>query len=215
METDQMKVWKGEFGEKYTERNTYQTSDEHNECYVARYGKSRDEINEELLAGVPRDIRVLEVGSNVGYQLQSLKRAGFTNLYGIEIQRHCVDKAKKLWDGIDIIEASGFDIPYKDNNFDLVFTNNVLIHFSPADISKVIDEMHRVTKEYIFGFEYYEDKITEINYRGNTNLLWKANYSGIFQERHPDLTVVREKFYDCLDDKGMKDKAYLLRKNSA
>ena len=212
MDTDQMKVWKGEFGEKYTERNTYLSSDEHSNSYIARYGKSRDDINNELFSGISRDLRVLEVGSNIGYQLQSLHRAGFHKLHGIEIQRHCVDKAKKLWEGIDIIEASAFDIPFKDNYFDLVFTNNVLIHFSPDDISKVMDEMYRVTNKYIFGFEYYAENFTEINYRGLGNLLWKADYSRLFQEKHPDLEVVTETFFDCLDDPGMRDKAYLLKK---
>ena len=65
-----------------------------------------------------------------------------------------MEKSKTLYKGLDIICGSAFDIPFKDGYFDLVFTNNVLIHIAPADIGGVIDEMVRVCRGRIWGFEY-------------------------------------------------------------
>jgi len=59
---------------------------------------------------------------------------GFTNLYGIELQWYAVEKAKEYTKGINIIQGSGFDIPFKDGYFDLVITNGVLIHIAPKKI---------------------------------------------------------------------------------
>ena len=40
---------------------------------------------------------------------------GFTDLYGIELQKYAVEKAKANTEYINIIQDSPFDIPYKDN----------------------------------------------------------------------------------------------------
>jgi pseudaminic acid biosynthesis-associated methylase len=213
-ETDQVKTWKGEFGEDYTERNTFDTPEAFDEAYIRRYGSTRDQLSADWLRDIPKTARILEVGSNIGHQLLSLKAIGFERLFGIEIQRHCVEKAKTFAPGIDIIEGSAFDIPFKDGFFDLVFTNNVLIHFSPNDIGAIFNEMHRVSSRYIWGFEYFAPQYTEIPYRGHEGLLWKADYGQLILDRFPDMQSCREKEYDCLDELGNVDKAYLLEKTS-
>ena len=212
--TDQMEKWKGGFGRAYTDRTTFSNIDQFNQIYVQRYGRSRDDLCRDWLHSIPATSRILEVGSSVGYQLMALKRIGFENLFGIEIQRYCVDKAKELAPGVDIIEGSAFDIPFKDGFFDLVFTNNVLIHFAPPDLPAAFDEMHRVTNRFVWGFEYYASETTEVSYRGNQDLLWKADYPRMFAARFADIRVSREEIYDCLDEPGNADKAYLLEKTS-
>ena len=210
--TRQIETWTGSFGAQYTERCTFDSDDAFNALYVKRYGVSRDAINTDWVGNLPRDARVLEVGCNIGNQLHALQRMGFTNLYGIDVQRYAVDKSKEMYSGLDIVVGSGFDIPFKDGFFDLVFTNNVLIHISPSTIGGMIDEMTRVTRGLIWGFEYYAPQFTEINYRGNTDLLWKADYAKLFAERSPALKIEREKTYACLDEPGLNDKSYMLRK---
>ena len=112
----------------------------------------------------------------------------------------------------DIIQASGFDIPFKDNYFDLVFSNNVLIHISPDDINVVLSEMHRVSSKYIYGFEYFSEKYESIEYRGHKNLLWKADFENLFLEKFSNLKSIFSKKYKCLNFKGNTDKAYILKK---
>lgn len=210
--TKQMETWTGDFGREYTERNVFEDDAAFNELFRNRFGRTKDEINEDFLGHLDRGIRILEVGSNVGNQLRALRRLGFHRLYGIELQRHCVDRAHETNPEIDIIEGSAFDLPFKDGFFDLVFTNNVLIHIAPADIGTVLAEMHRVTSRYIWGSEYFAETFEEIPYHGQKNLLWKADYAGLFRERFADLSVEREELLPYLDEQGPVDKMYLLRK---
>jgi len=211
MTTEQISVWTGAFGREYTERNRFD-DDALNRLYQMRYGRTRDDINQDWLGHLPRDIRILEVGANIGNQLRALQRLGFKQLYGIEIQRYCVDEAKKLHPGIDIVEASGFDIPFKDRWFDLVFTNNVLIHIAPDDLPRLLSEIHRVSRDYVMGMEYYAAEVTEISYHGHTNLLWKADYAALYRKIVPALVTVREELFPMQDEPGKMDKMFLLRR---
>ena len=52
---------------------------------------------------------------------------------------------------------------------------------------QLINIIYRCSKKYIWGFEYYAEKITAINYRGHENYLWKADYASLFMKYFPDL----------------------------
>jgi pseudaminic acid biosynthesis-associated methylase len=212
MTTEQIKVWSGDFGRSYTERNRFKSVDDFNGFYAGRYGRGRDEINADWLAGIPKDARILEVGANIGNQLAALQRLGFTQLYGVEIQRYSIEESRKLYSGIDVVLGSGLDIPFKDGWFDLVFTNNVLIHISPVNLPTMLKEIGRVTRRYILGFEYYAPEFTEVHYRGHDDLLWKGDYAQLYRDNNPGLVVEREELMPCLDELGNIDKFFLLRK---
>jgi pseudaminic acid biosynthesis-associated methylase len=212
MTTEQVKVWTGQFGRDYTARNRFESDAAFNDFYVKRYGGPRDALFSEWLSVLPRDARILEVGANIGNQLRCMQRIGFTRLYGVEIQRHCIEESRKTYENIDIVEGTGFDIPFKDGWFDLVFTNNVLIHIAPGDLPRMQREIHRVSGGRIMGFEYFAPEFTDIPYRGNTNLLWKADYAKLYRENCPGLTAEREQLFPCLDEPGNTDKLFLLKK---
>ena len=208
--TEQMEKWAGEFGKEYTDRNAL-SLEEMEALYKRNYGVTRAELNERFLKGIDRSIRILEVGSNVGNQLLYLQKMGFSNLYGVELQSYAVELSKARTRRINIIEGSAFDIPYKDGYFDLVFTSGVLIHISPSDVSMAMREIYRCTREYIWGFEYYADKYTEITYRGHRNLLWKADFAGLYLDQFKDLELVKEERLKYLDNDNV-DNMFLLRK---
>jgi pseudaminic acid biosynthesis-associated methylase len=200
----------GDFGKEYTERNTFDI-EQLNALYIKNYGVSREQMNSDFIGSFDRNIKILEVGTNSGNQLALLQKMGFKNLYGIEINEHAVDLARKRLKGINVIQGSAFDIPFKDNFFDLVYTAGVLIHISKDDVNKVISEMHRCSKKYIWGFEYYSNDAKEVSYRGNTNLLWKSDFSGIFRKVFPDLKLLKETKYKYLDSDNI-DVMYLMEK---
>ena len=208
--TEQMQKWAGQFGKDYTDRNAL-SLEEMETLYERNYGQTRTELNERFLKGIDRSIRILEVGSDVGNQLLCLQRMGFNNLYGIELQSYAVELSKSRTRRINIIEGSAFDIPYKDGYFDLVFTSGVLIHVSPSDIALVVREIHRCTREYVWGFEYYADHYTEIPYRGQRNLLWKADFARLYLDQFGDLELVKEERLKYLDNDNI-DTMFLLRK---
>lgn len=205
-----METWAGNFGREYTDRNALSLQ-ELEVLYKGYFGITRTEMNYEFVGDLDRNMNVLEVGSNVGNQLQLLQSIGFRNLYGIELQSYAVELSKSRTKGINIIQGSAFDIPFKDGFFDLVFTSGLLIHISPEDISQVLDEMYRCTRKYIWCFEYYSDVCTQIEYRDHGNLLWKANFSKLFLERFRSLRLVKEEHFKYRKNNNV-DTMFLLKK---
>lgn len=206
----QTKNWAGKFGSAYTDRNP-QSIEEMDKLYLNNYGITRTKLNKSFLDKLDRNIKILEVGSNVGIQMVFLQKMGFKNLYGIEINEYAVELSKQKTKNINIIRGSVFDIPFKNNYFDLVFTSGLLIHISPENISIAIKEIHRCAKKLIWGFEYYADKYIEINYHGEKNLLWKTNFSKLFTDSFHDLKLVKEKKLKYLASENI-DAMFLLRK---
>lgn len=213
MKTAQIDFWKGDFGKKYTDRNSYALED-WNQFYKTTWGYTKLEMNEKCFQDIPKTAKILEVGCNTGMQLRGLQTMGFEQLYGVEIQHYAVEEAKKYTKNINVIQGSGFDIPFKDGYFDIVGTNGVLIHISPDDLPKIMDEMYRCSGRYIWGFEYYAPELTNINYRGNKGFLWKADYAQLFLDRFSDLKKVYIQDYPYITDaeKGNVDRMYLLEK---
>ena len=191
MKTEQTNFWESEFGKEYTDRNTY-TNEGLNNYYITNYGISKDKLNQDFLGSLDKNTKILEVGCNVGMQLNALQKMGFTNLHGIELQDYAVEKSKTITKGINIIQASGFAIPFEDNSFDLVYTHGVLIHINPNDLPKIMGEMTRVSANYIWGFEYYNEEVKQINYRGHDGFMWKGDYCDLFQKQNPKLKVVKK-----------------------
>ena len=211
--TQQEQFWSGEFGQQYTDRNT-RDRDEWNDFYRQNWGLTKSEMNARFTSGWLPETRILEVGCNTGMQLRGLQDAGFTNLYGVELQAYAVEKAKQSTQHINIIQGSGFDLPFRDGFFDVVCTNGVLIHIAPDDLPAIMDEMVRCSRRYIWGFEYYSPELTTIPYRGNEGFLWKADYAALFQQRHPSLRLVKQELFPYVSagESGNIDYMYLLEK---
>ena len=208
--TFQEDTWSNDFGKEYTDRNTF-TPEEVDGLYIENYGVSRTQLNSEFLDNLELN-RILEVGCNVGNQLNVFKKMGYLDLWGIELQDYAVEVARKRTSGLNIVKGTAFDIPFKSGFFDLVFTSGVLIHISPNDIDKALDEIYRCTKKYIWGFEYYNpDEYQTITYRGNDNLLWKTDFSKLFLNRFQDLKLVHKKIIKYTNNDNL-DAMYLLEK---
>jgi pseudaminic acid biosynthesis-associated methylase len=213
IKTKQQDFWSGEFGKEYTDRNDF-NDNSWDEFYLNYWGVSKIQMNEEALTGVSKEAKILEVGCNIGLQLRGLQRSGFTSLYGVELQGYAVNKAHEWLKDINIIQGSGFDLPFRDRFFEVVCTNGVLIHIAPEDYDKIMSEIYRCSGKYIMGFEYYADEVTDINYRGNKGFLWKADFAAEFMKRFPDLKLVYKKMYPYITEreKGNVDYMYLLEK---
>ncbi|WP_261303481.1 pseudaminic acid biosynthesis-associated methylase [Paenibacillus andongensis] len=209
MKTSQMDLWTSEFGAEYTERNTFSVG-ELDDIYRAQYGYTRSEMNQKFLSDKKID-NLLEVGCNVGNQLRNLQSLKYENLYGIELQSYAVERAKQLSKGINIIQGHAFDLPFKNQYFDLVYTSGVLIHIAPEDISKALNEIYRVSKRYIWGLEYYSEAYEEKDYRGNQQAMWKTNFCELYLKQFPDLILVKEEKYKYLQNDQI-DQMFLLEK---
>lgn len=200
-----MNIWEGKFGDDYTDRNNLYAAPI-NQIYKDRCGITRRQLNELFLGDLPRDITILEVGCNIGLQLNLLCIQGFhNNLTGIDINEHAVRTA--VFPAVQI--ASAFSIPFPDDSFDLVFTSGVLVHISPEELPKATSEICRVSKEYVWGYEYYADTSTEIPYRGHRNILWKNDFARLYEDM--GLKLQKEIRIKYLDSDNV-DSMFLLRK---
>lgn len=112
----------GKFSKEYTDRNAI-TLVELNEMYRKNFGIYRNDLNNLFVNDMNRDIKILEVGSNIGNQLLLLQKMGFKNLYGIEINNYVIELSKSRTKNINIIQGYAFDIPFKDEYFNLEFTS--------------------------------------------------------------------------------------------
>lgn len=206
----QMNEWSGEFGKDYTDRNPH-TPAEMDKLYEQQFGLTRTSLNHEFMGNMDRSMRILEVGANVGTQLKALQDMGFDNLYGIELQWYAVEEAKRNTKGINLIQGSAFDLPFKDGYFDLVYTSGVLIHISPEDIEKALKEIRRCAKQFIWGFEYHAATYTMIPYRGKKDLLWKTDFAAEYTKRYPEFKAIKETLVPYKGSENV-DKMYLLGK---
>lgn len=86
---------------------------------------------------VPKSDRILEVGCNVGRNLNHLYMAGYKNLAGIEISDAAVQKMKELYPVVsaasEIRLGSVEDVigEFGDGDFATIFTMAVLVHIHP------------------------------------------------------------------------------------
>jgi len=206
----QMEEWAGIFGKEYTDRNALSLQ-EMEALYKEHYGITRTEMNSKFIGDFDRDMKILEVGSNIGNQLLLLQKMEFKNLYGIELQPYAVELAKSRTQGINIIRGSAFDSPFRDCFFDMVFTSGLLIHIAPDDITAVLDEIYRCTKRYIWGMEYFAETYTQVEYRGHNDLLWKTDFPKLFLDRFANIKFVKKKFFKYMNNDNV-DVMFLLLK---
>ena len=190
-ETSQEKFWSAEFGNAFTDRNDFTTVESVDLDYKNRTGVTRTEMNSKFLSGVSKTARILEVGANRGGQLATLQAAGFSSLYGVDVNDYAIDKSKKTFAGLNIIKGHASDLPFKDGFFDVAFTSVVLIHIHPDEHKAVMAEIHRMTNRYIWGYEFYAPVLTEINYRGNSDVCWKMDFKQRYLDFFPGLKVVQ------------------------
>lgn len=179
MQTSQLELWRSAFGREYTDRNDQEKPER-----VTSWRRLLDGI-------APK--RACEVGCNVGWNLEYLRRLGVEELYAVEPQTYAVQRARARNPLFNVLHGTAFDLPFRDNFFDLAFTSGVLIHISPESVGNALDEIYRVSRRYIVAIEYgmpkQEDQ--EVLYRGKQSALWKRDHGALWQRRYPDLSLVR------------------------
>ena len=135
--------------------------------------KASHKYSKVLLREVKKVLRkedsILELGCNVGRNLNYLYQEGYTNINGIEINKEAVKLMGKAYPNMKSkTKISVGDIESKikeirDKELDLIFTIAVLMHL-PRDSDFVFKEMVRVTKKYIIIIESENCKETWTHY---------------------------------------------------
>lgn len=110
-----------------------------------------------LITHLPRESKILELGSGVGRNLSVLHNAGFRNLNGIEISEKSLDVMRKSYPELrhntihhSTIESIIDILP--DKEYDLVYTMAVLEHL-PYESDWVFTEISRLCKAKLITIE--------------------------------------------------------------
>jgi 2-polyprenyl-3-methyl-5-hydroxy-6-metoxy-1,4-benzoquinol methylase len=91
---------------------------------------------------------ILDVGCGEGFTLNRLKENGIgKKLEGIEYLQAAIDLGKKTYPDIKITKGNIYELPYKDNSFDLVLCTEVLEHLEKPQAA--VKELVRVSKKYL------------------------------------------------------------------
>ncbi len=96
------------------------------------------------------DSKVLDIGAGIGGSARYLAktygcRVVALNLSEVENERHRrMNREQKLDHLIEVVDGNFENIPFPDNTFDLVWSQDAILHSS--DRARVISEAHRVLK---------------------------------------------------------------------
>jgi pseudaminic acid biosynthesis-associated methylase len=180
-DTEQLKFWRGDFGNAYTERNT--TDPALLRARIAMWAP----IMSELVGAPPRSI--LEVGANIGNNLRALRHLTNAEFFAVEPN----EKAREIMVEDDLVPAANIrdgmaaNIDLPDGAADLAFTSGVLIHIHPDELEASCREIHRVASRYIVCIEYFADRPEEIEYRGHSERLFKRDFGGYWLDLFPEM----------------------------
>ncbi|WP_430788238.1 class I SAM-dependent methyltransferase [Virgibacillus flavescens] len=129
----------------------------HHETYINKVERS-EFLTEYVKKYISQKENILEIGCNVGRNLNYLYENNFKQLTGIEISEQAIVELNKTYpllkDNITIIHSSIENTIKKlpSKHFDLVFTMAVLEHIHP-DSEWIFEEMTRITGSYLIIVE--------------------------------------------------------------
>jgi len=207
--SEQIDFWRGKFGEVYLERN--KTFDEVNKRYKNQTGITVEQIFLNFFEDIDRDLKIIELGCNVGLNLSFLQKMGFRNLYGLELNQKACEIAARNNPSISFIHSGIEEYDPKDEKFDLVFTAGVLIHINPNSLNSIIKKIVNLSNKYIFGFEYFSNDVVAIDYRNHKGVMWKQNFPLLYKKLFPSLKTIKEEKIPYKEG-NLYDVAYLLMK---
>jgi len=205
----QRNTWKGEFGDLYVERN--KTVEQVNSAFDELMGITLETLLSTFFNDLSRHFHILEIGCNIGLNLSILKNMGFENLYGVEINEKAINIAKQQNPDITFFHSS-IEKFETDQKFDLVFTAGVLIHVNPESLLGVIQKINSLSNKFIFGFENFSNNLTKLDYRDHSNILWKQNFSELYQNTFTNLINIKQKIFTYKNN-NLQDIAFLFSKN--
>lgn len=172
-------LWTGDFGNQYTARN-------------------RDEPNFRATiwrALLPRHCEsVLEVGANVGHNLEAIASFSPAEIYACEpndlARQELMERLNDCGCENHITADTADRLSFPDGGVDLVFTCGVLIHIDGGRLLPSMREIHRVARRWIICAEYHAAEERMIPYRGQDNALWLRPYGKLWRKNFPDLRQV-------------------------
>lgn len=216
----QEKEWSGERLGRQDSWNNQSYADK-KDGWILSYWDSRIHPHRDFLLKKIEEFSpvssILEIGANCGPNLYlASKIFPSAKLVGIDINKKAIEIGRELFkkEGILNVEllSGKADIlsRFKDNSFDVVFTDATLIYIGPEKIEKIIKEMVRVAGKGIILLEQHEEIVK--GFGSYEYGLYRRNYKELFKlfmaEDKISLTKLPEKSWP---DKNWRQLGYIIK----
>lgn len=127
---------------------------------------------------------ILDAGCGEGFTMDKLIQNQMgKRVEGVEYSKEAIALGKKLFPHLTIRQGSVYNLPYKDNSFDLIICTEVLEHLEEP--AKAIKEMLRVSKKYLIISVPNEPFFMLSNFLRGKNLLRLGNDVGHINHWNP------------------------------
>lgn len=127
---------------------------------------------------------ILDAGCGEGFSMNKLRLNGIgEKIEGIEYSKDAISFGKKLFPHLNIKQGSVYDLPYKDNSFDLIICTEVLEHLEKP--TKALNEILRVSKRYLIISVPNEPLFMMSNFLRGKNLSRLGNDEGHINHWNP------------------------------
>lgn len=180
--TPQEAFWAGEFGNEYVQRNR-----------GAKIVSSNLALFSRALKQCQRVGSVIEYGANIGLNLTALKLLHpDQKQFAVEINPTAVSRLKEALPECTVYQESilNFNLDRMGQHVDLALIKGVLIHINPDCLPNVYDLLCGSTTRYLFVCEYYNPTPVSVNYRGQSDRLFKRDFCGEILDRHPEFCLL-------------------------
>jgi 2-polyprenyl-3-methyl-5-hydroxy-6-metoxy-1,4-benzoquinol methylase len=91
---------------------------------------------------------ILDAGCGEGFTLEFLRKQKIGKTYeGIDFLKTAIEIGRKVHPNIKLLQESIYDLPYKNNTFDVILCTEVMEHLD--DPKKALKELFRVSRKYV------------------------------------------------------------------
>jgi len=127
-----------------------------------------------------RQARILDVGCGTGYTLKTFRGLGYAESEGVDDSPNSIKLCEKAGfkEGADVRLADAANLDYGDNEFELVFSEGLLEHFT--DPTSLVREMCRVSKRFVLLFQPNSGSLVD-----RLKLLKEKTFGAEWQKDHP------------------------------
>lgn len=177
--TEQEAFWAGKFGSEYIDRNKGNDLLSSNLNFFSNALRSASGLNS-----------CIEFGANIGMNLMALKLLYPSQLQdGVEINSIAAEQLARIIPVERVHNCSILDfIP--DQVWDLVLVKGVLIHINPDYLKNVYEKLIQSCGKYLLVCEYYNPTPVAIEYRGNSNKLFKRDFCKEILDLCPKMNLI-------------------------
>lgn len=183
IKNDKVDLWKGDFGDEYTKRNTI--TDEHLYARTQLWDMLINVLANDTTC--PKLNSILEIGAGSGINLQAIDTFRMTDartmakLYAVEPNENARKNIIQTINNVKVYDDNILTLNcVQSQSMDLVFTSGVLIHIHPDNLLQAMTNIYRVSSRFIICIEYFTPDCRAIAYRGEKEALWSNDFGKLY-----------------------------------